>query len=409
MQQALTKETHLGQLAIEGGKPVRSRFLPFGAPCLGQEEINEVADTLRSGWIGTGSKVQRFEQNFAAYIGTQYAVAVNSCTAGLFLSLLVSGVEAGDEVITTPLTFAATVNVIEHLGARPVLADICPDTLNIDPVLVKQAITPRAKAIVPVHFGGLSCNMNELKNISESRGIPIVEDAAHAIGTRYNGKMAGSFGDLAAFSFYANKNLTTAEGGMVTTDDVDLIKEIRMLSLHGLSSDAWKRYKNRRLVKSEIMHPGYKHNMPDIMASIGIHQLAKQEKFLKSRQRIAVIYDEAFKDLPFRRQYRPLDLENNRHSLHLYVLIIEEPYWRVNRDDLIDALLMENIGAAIHYQTIHTHPYYKAKYGFEPSDYPHAYEIGENILSLPLTPGMSHEDVENVVHAVLKVARVLAK
>ena len=397
------------QLAIAGGKPVRSTFLPFGSPCLGDEEIFEVLDTLRSGWIGTGPKVRRFEQEFAAYIGANYAVSLNSCTAGLFLSLLVLDIQPGDEVITTPLTFAATVNVIEHLGARPVLVDVCPETLNIDPAYVERAITPRTKAIVPVHFGGLACNMNELKKISENHGIPIVEDAAHSIGTRYKGRMAGSFGNLAAFSFYANKNLTTAEGGMVTADDADLIEEIRMLSLHGLSSDAWKRYENRRLVKSEIMRPGYKNNMPDIMASIGIHQLAKQEHFIKSRQRIARIYDEAFKDLPFRRQYRPLDLEDNRHSLHLYVLIVEEPYWCVHRDGLIEALLMENIGAAIHYQAIHTHPYYKAKYGFKPSDYPHAYEIGENILTLPLTPGMSDEDVLNVVHAVHKVARVYAK
>jgi dTDP-4-amino-4,6-dideoxygalactose transaminase len=408
MQQALKKAAHLGPLAIEGGKPVRARFLPFGAPCLGEEEINEVADTIRSGWIGTGPKVQRFEQDFAAFIGAKYAVSLNSCTAGLFLSLLVLEIEPGDEVITTPLTFAATVNVIEHLKARPVLVDICPETLNIDPALVERAITSRTKAIIPVHFGGLSCNMNELQKLAESHRISIVEDAAHAIGTRYNGKMAGTLGDLAAFSFYANKNLTTAEGGMVTSNDLDLIEKIRLLSLHGLSSDAWKRYANRRLVKSEIMLPGYKHNMPDIMASMGIHQLAKQEPFLESRQRIAGIYDEAFKDLPFRRQFRPLDLEHNRHSLHLYVLVLEGTYWRVHRDDIVDALLWENIGAAIHYRAIHTHSYYKKKYGYDPKDYPEAYIIGDNIFSLPLTPGMSDEDVAHVVHAVHKVARVYA-
>lgn len=397
--------TNYSKLAIDGGEPVRSSFLPFGAPCLGEEEIHEVVDTLQSGWIGTGPKAERFEQEFAAYIGVKYAVSLNSCTAGLFLSLVALGIGAGDEVITTPLTFAATVNVIEHVGARPVLVDIDPKTLNIDPERVERAVTPRTKAMIPVHFGGLGSDMDALRAIAERYHLAMVEDAAHAVGTRYHGKNAGALGRLASFSFYANKNLTTAEGGMVTTDDPMLAEAIRVLRLHGLSRDAWKRFGTRRLMKSDILLPGYKFNMPDLAAAIGIHQLHKQERFLKVRERYARMYDEAFADLPVRLQPRPLDAEQNRHSLHLYVLILEAGHWQVGRDKVIEALLMENIGAALHYRAIHTHPFYREKYGYQPKDYPQAYQVGENILSLPLSPKMSDADAMDVMNAVQKVAR----
>jgi dTDP-4-amino-4,6-dideoxygalactose transaminase len=396
------------RLAIEGGTPIRSSFLPFGAPCLGEEEIGEVVDTLRSGWIGTGPKVQRFEAEFGTYVGAEYAVSVSSCTAALFLSLVALGVGSGDEVITTPLTFAATVNVIEHVGARPVLADIDPKTLNIDPELVDRAVTARTKAIIPVHFGGLACDIDALQATADQHNLVTVEDAAHAVGTRYHGKPVGAFGKLTAFSFYANKNLTTAEGGMVTTDDLRLAEMIQSLRLHGLSLDAWQRFATRRLMKSDILMSGYKFNMPDLTAAIGIHQLHRQEKFLRIRERYARRYDEAFARLPVRLQPRPRDLNENRHSLHLYLLMLEAGSWRVHRDMVINALLMENIGAALHYRAIHTHPYYRTKYGYSPEDYPYAYEIGENILSLPLTPGMSDTDVEDVVNAVHKVARAYA-
>jgi dTDP-4-amino-4,6-dideoxygalactose transaminase len=395
-------------LAIEGGQPVRHRFLPFGAPCLGEEEIAEVVDTLRSGWIGTGPKTQRFEEEFAAYVGAKYAIALNSCTAGLFLSLMALGIGPGDEVITTPMTFAATVNVIEHVGARPVFVDIDPRTLNMDPDQVAQAITPRTRAIMPVHFAGLACDMHALWTIADRRGLAIVDDAAHATGTRHNSRMIGAWGTLTAFSFYANKNLTTAEGGMVTTDDPGSDEKIRILRLHGLSRDAWKRFATRRLMKSDIVMPGYKFNLTDLAASIGIHQLRKQERFLETREPYARLYDQAFADLPVRLQPRPADLEQNRHALHLYVLLLKPGYWRVHRDDVIEALLAENIGAALHYRAIHTHPYYREKYGHRPEDYPQAYQAGEHILSLPLTPGMSLADVEDVIAAVRKVAAAYA-
>ena len=310
------------RLAVDGGEPVRERFLPFGAPCLGEEEIAEVVDTLRSGWIGTGPKAQMFEDEFATYVGAKYAVSLNSCTAGLFLSLVALGIGSGDEVITTPLTFAATVNVIEHVGARPVFADIDPTTLNIDSGQVERTINSHTRAILPVHFGGLACDMDSLQAIATKHGIAIIEDAAHATGTRYRGRMVGSIGKLTAFSFYANKNLTTGEGGMLTTDDTALDEKIRVLRLHGLSRDAWKRFATRRLMKSDIIMPGYKFNMPDLAAAIGIHQLHKQEKFLEVRERYAQIYDAAFESLPVILQPRPRDLSFNRHSLHLYLLML---------------------------------------------------------------------------------------
>ena len=388
---------------MDGGEPVRERFLPFGAPCLGEEEIAEVVDTLRSGWIGTGPKAQMFEDEFATYVGAKYAVSLNSCTAGLFLSLVALGIGSGDEVITTPLTFAATVNVIEHVGARPVFADIDPTTLNIDSGQVERTINSHTRAILPVHFGGLACDMDSLQAIATKHGIAIIEDAAHATGTRYRGRMVGSIGKLTAFSFYANKNLTTGEGGMLTTDDTALDEKIRVLRLHGLSRDAWKRFATRRLMKSDIIMPGYKFNMPDLAAAIGIHQLHKQEKFLEVRERYAQSYDAAFESLPVILQPRPRDLSFNRHSLHLYLLMLKPGRWRVHRDQVIDALLAENVGAALHYRAIHTHPYYREKYGYKPYDFPVALRVGESVLSLPLVPQMTERDVQDVVGAVRKV------
>ncbi|HVF49632.1 MAG TPA: aminotransferase class I/II-fold pyridoxal phosphate-dependent enzyme [Pyrinomonadaceae bacterium] len=396
------------KLAIEGGVPVREKFLLFGAPCLGEEEIAEVVETLRSGWIGTGPKAERFEREFADYVGARHAVSLNSCTAGLFLSLKALGVGAGDEVITTPLTFAATVNAIEHTGARPVLVDINPATLNLDVALVARAVTARTRAVIPVHFGGLSCEMDALRALAREHKIAIVEDAAHATGTRYRGRMAGTLGTLASFSFYANKNLTTAEGGMVTTDDERLAAQIKSLRLHGLSGDAWKRFGTKRLLKSDIIEPGYKFNMPDIAAAIGLQQLRKQERFIRTRQCFAAMYDEAFAGLPVRLQTRPRDTEQNRHSLHLYAVVLERGGWRVHRDEVIEALLAENIGAALHYRAVHTHPFYRDKYGYQPADYPHAFQTGESILSLPLTPGMTDADALDVIHAFQKVARAYA-
>lgn len=393
----------VSKLAIDGGFPVRDKMLVFGAPALDEAEYNEVLDTLRSGWIGTGPKTTKFETEFANYVGASHAVAVNSCTSALHLSLIVSGIGPGDEVITTPLTFAATANVTAHEGAIPVFTDIDPHTLNIDPGVVEQAITPRTKAIMPVHFGGLPCDMEAIQRIVDEHNLIIIEDAAHAVGTRYQGQMIGSLGNLTCFSFYANKNLTTAEGGMIITEDEAQAEMLAIYRLHGLSRDAWQRYHSHRLILSDAVYPGYKYNMTDLQASLGLHQLRKQEDFLAIRERYAQMYDAAFANLPgVRRQPRPTD-GLNRHALHLYVLILDPDHFRVDRNHIIAALLAENIGAALHYRALHTHPYYREHFGYQHDDFPHAAAVGDNILSLPLTPGMNEADVQDVIEGVYKV------
>ncbi len=397
------KHETIEDLAINGGRPVRDTFLAFGVPCLGEEEIEEVVNTLRSGWIGTGPKTQQFEQEFAAYVGCKHAVAVNSCTAGLHLSLLTIDVGPGDEVITTPLTFAATANVIEHCDARPIFVDIDPITLNIDPARLEAAITERTRAIVPVHFGGLACDMDRIMQIAERHRLIVIEDAAHAIGTRYRGRMVGSIGHLTSFSFYPNKNITTIEGGMITTDCDEWAERLQVYRLHGMSTDAWKRYRTRRLTLSDVILPGYKYNMTDVQASLGIHQLRKLESFLAVRERYAKLFDDAFGDMEgVSLQPRPTD-GKNRHALHLYVLLLDPDRFSAGRNEIIDALLAENIGAALHYRALHTHPFYRNKYGYQPQDFPHANRVGEQILSLPLSPKMTRADVDDVIRAVRKV------
>ncbi len=393
----------IAQLAIDGGKPVRDSFLVFGKPCLGEEEEREVLDTLRSGWIGTGPKALRFEQMFAEYVGCKYALAVNSCTAALHLSLVAAGIKPGDEVITSPLTFAATANVAVHAGARPVFADIDPTTLNIAPANIERAITGRTRAVTVVHFGGLPCQMAEITEIARRHNLVLIEDAAHAVGSRYNGRLIGGLGNLACFSFYANKNLTTGEGGMITTEDDEQADKIAVYRLHGLSRHAWQRYASRRLMLSDAMVPGYKYNMPDLLASLGIHQLRRVEDGLVIRERYAGMYDAAFSQLSgVRLQPRPAD-GLNRHGLHLYVLVLDPKQFRASRNQIIDALLAENIGAALHYRALHMHPYYRDTFGYRPEDFPSAASVGESILSLPLTPYMTEQDAADVIEAVHKV------
>ncbi len=387
-------------------REVGKRFVAFGEPSLGRDEIREVIDTIKSGWIGTGPKSKLFEQRFAQYVGTRHALAVNSCTAGLHLGLLALDVGPGDEVITTPLTFAATLNVILHVGATPVLADINNETLNIDPGEIEAEITERTKAIIPVHFGGLSCDMKRMIQIAKKYGLAILEDAAHAVGARYNGRMVGSFNTIASFSFYANKNITTAEGGMVTTNDRAIAGKIEILRLHGLSADAWKRYGTRNLIPSEVIWPGYKYNLTDLQASLGIHQLAKLEKFLTIRERYAKRYDLAFNNFDgLRLQYRPTNTNQDRHALHLYVLILDPRKFRVTRDQIVQALRTEGIGAAIHYKAIHRHYYYRKHLMYKKGSYPIAESVGDNILSLPLSPRMTSEEVGRVIHSTLRVLR----
>jgi dTDP-4-amino-4,6-dideoxygalactose transaminase len=377
--------------------------LPVFAPTLGDEEYREVLDTLQSGWITMGPKTRRFEDLFAQFVGSRHAIAVSSCTAGLHLALAANDVGPGDEVITTPLTFCSTANVIVHQGATPVLADVQPATYNIDPDEIRKKITRHTRALIPVHLGGQPCEMDEIGAIAREHDLLVVEDAAHAMGARYRDRMVGTLSQITVFSFYATKNLTTGEGGMITTEDDELAERMRMLRLHGISSDAWKRYSALGSWYYEVLSPGYKYNMTDIQAALGIHQLAKQESFLEIRQRYADTYDDAFRDLP--EISRPLVKDHIRHSWHLYLIHLESDRLTIDRGQFIEALREENIGTSVHFIPLHLHPYYRDRYGFKRGDFPVAEAIYEGIVSLPLYPKMTLEDVADVIEAVTKVVR----
>lgn len=383
------------------GAPVRDDFLPPFAPCLDEREYDEVLDTLQSGWITTGPKTRRFEELFADYVGSPHAIAVSSCTAGLHLALVTGEIGPGDEVITTPLTFCSTANVVVHQGAVPILADVRPDTFNIDPDEIRQRITPRTKAIIPVHLGGQPCEMDEITALAEEHGLLVIEDAAHATGAMYKDRMIGAISEVTVFSFYATKNLTTGEGGMITTDDEELAERMRILRLHGISSDAWKRYTDQGSWYYEVLYPGYKYNMTDMQASLGIHQLAKQEEFLQVRQRYAAMYTDALGDLP--EVIAPVAKDHVRHAWHLYTIRLNLELVTINRAQFIEVLRKENVGTSVHFIPLHLHPYYRERYGFKEGDFPVAEGVYESIVSLPCYPRMSARDVEDVIAAVRKV------
>lgn len=387
------------ELAIEGGMKVRKEFLPFCSPNISTNEIDEVVDTLKSDWITTGPKTKEFERQFAEYVGTKYALAVSSATAGMHLALIASGIGKGDEVITTPYTFAATANVIIHSQATPVFVDIDKDTFNIDPAKIEEAITDKTKAIIPVHFAGQSCQMDEILEMAKRHKLIVIEDAAHSISSEYKGKKIGSIGDVTAFSFYATKNLTTGEGGMVTTNNDELAEKIAILSLHGISKDAWKRYGKEGSWYYEIMYPGFKYNMTDIQASIGLHQLAKIEEFLKIRLEYVRMYQDAFEELP--QIITPKDITPGRHAWHLYCILINSE--TINRDKVIEALSAEGIGTSVHFIPIHLHPFYRDTFGFKKGDFPNAEWVYEREISLPLHPKLTKKDVQDVIRAVKKV------
>ncbi len=398
-----------GELESEARHPTRPDFLIFGAPAIGEAEIQEVVDTLRSGWLGTGPKVRRFEEDFKAYTGASHAIALNSCTAGLELSLDVAGIGAGDEVITTPMTFAATANVVVHRGARPVFVDVDRGTLNIDPGRIEAAITPRTRAILPVHLAGRPCDMTPIMEIARRRGLVVVEDAAHAIEARYQGRPVGSFGDFAAYSFYVTKNVCTGEGGMVVTNRDDWAELLRVRSLHGISKDAWKRFSAEGFQPYETLYPGYKYNMMDIQASLGIHQLARVEENLAIRERHWRRYDQAFG------QMQEIELPEanlpagTRHARHLYVILLRTERLSIGRNQFIDAMKAENVGTGIHYTALHLHKFYCETYGYRKGDFPNAEYIGERTVSLPLTPRLTDADVDSVVEAVRTVCRRYAR
>lgn len=380
----------------------RKTFLPFSPPCIGEAEIREVIDTLRSSWITTGPKTQLFGQEFARYVGAPDAIALSSCTAGLHAALLALGVGPGDEVITTTNTFAATVNVIEHVGARPILVDVEPDTLNMDPVEVAAAVTPRTKAIIPVHFAGHPVDMDPIIELAKDKNLHIIEDAAHSLPAQYKGRMIGSSENPAVFSFYATKNLTTAEGGMVTGSP-DLVEKIRIIALHGMSRDAWRRYEKGGSWFYEVVVPGFKYNMTDIQASLGIVQLQRLPEMQKRRREIVKRYHDAFGNEEALQV--PVERDNVESAWHLYVLRLNTEVLTIGRDEFIRELADYNIGTSVHFIPVHMHPYYRDKYGFRPHDFPVAYENYTRMLSLPLNPALTDDDVDDVIEAVLDIVR----
>ncbi len=393
--------------AIEGGKVTRNNFLPFARPIIEQEDIEEVVDTLNSDWLTTGPKTHLFEDNFAKYIGCKYAIAVNSCTAALHISLGALGIGKDDEVITTPYTFISTVNVILQQGAAPVFVDIDSDTFNINPDLIRGKINKKTKAIMPVHFAGQPCEMDKIIKIAKDNNLFIIEDAAHAISAEYEGRKIGNIGDTTSFSFYPTKNITTSEGGMVTTNNEKVANKCKILSLHGISKDAWKRYSAEGSWYYEVIYPGYKYNMTDIQASLGLHQLEKLNNFQKKRGNIVKAYNEAFKDME--EIVIPYVKNNIKHAWHLYVIKIVPERLKINRNQFIEALKAENIGTSVHFIPAHLHPYYRDTYGFKSGDFPNAEYAFERVISLPLFPKMTDEDVNDVINAVRKIVEYYKK
>jgi dTDP-4-amino-4,6-dideoxygalactose transaminase len=388
---------------ISSGQPERrSDFLLFSPPAIGAEEIDEVVDTLRSGWITTGPKTRRFEAEFRKRVDAPDALGLNSCTAGLHVGLLALGVRPGDEVITTPMTFCACANVIEHLGARPRFVDVERDTLNLDPAALEAALTPRTRAILAVHYAGHPAELDTINDFASQRGLAVIEDAAHAIPAQYKGRMIGSGPNPVAFSFYATKNLTTGEGGMLTGGP-EMIARARVLALHGMSRDAWKRYGPGGSWFYEVEEPGFKYNMTDIQAAMGLAQLRKLERFQARRRQIVAAYNLAFGGVEALET--PVERAEVNHAWHLYTLRLRPGTLRIDRDRFLQELAARNIGTSVHFIPIHLHPYYREKYGYQPGDFPVAYDAYQRLMSLPLHPLLSDTDVSHVVAAVHDVVR----
>lgn len=376
----------------------RSTFLPFALPDFDGSEIEEITKVVHSGWVTTGPVAKQFEKEFAAFVGVQHAVAVNSGTAAMHLALEAAGLKAGDEVITSPYTFAATAEVVRYFNAKPVLVDIDPVTLNINPELIPAAITERTRAILPVHISGQPADLDPIRDIARRRKLCVVEDAAHAFPARYKGRMIGSEGDLTCFSFYATKTITTAEGGMITTNNDAWAERCRVMSLHGISHDAWKRYTAEGNWYYEVVAPGYKYNLTDIAAAMGVAQLRKAARMLERRADIARRYTEAFGRLP--ELETPTVRPGVQHAWQLYILRLNLDRLTVDRAKFIEELKARNIGASVHFIPLHIHPYYRDTYGYRPEDFPLAYREYRRVLSLPIYSKMSDQDVNDVIEAV---------
>ncbi len=388
---------------------MRETFLPLALPTIGEEEIAEVVDSLRSGWVTTGPKVKRFEDDFADYVGNTHAIAVSSCTAGLHIALTALEIGPGDEVIVPSLTFCSTANVVVHLGARPVLVEVGDDG-NILPEAMRAAISPRTRAVIPVHYSGQACDLEAIYAIAAEHSLAVFEDAAHAIGSTYHSHRIGS-GQLrppsavpqhaVIFSFYATKNMTTGEGGMICTSDDELAARMRLLALHGMSRDAWKRYTSAGSWYYEVLEAGYKNNMTDIQAALGIHQLRRLEEFIAVRQRYAAMYDRAFADLDT--VCTPLRRSERNHVYHIYVIRLVLERLGIDRARFVELLKERNIGSSVHFIPVHLHPFYQQRYGYQRGDLPRTEAIFDSIISLPLYPRMSESDVADVIEAVQQI------
>jgi|ERR1035437_2374177 dTDP-4-amino-4,6-dideoxygalactose transaminase len=380
---------------------MRSTYLVFGSPIVEDEEIFEVVNTLKSGWIGSGPKVSRFEEEFKEYIGSKYAIAVSSCTAGLHLSMLALGIEKEDEVLVPAMTFAATANAVIHAGAIPILVDVDKKDMTIEIADIKNKITKKTKAIIPVHFAGRSCDINSINEIAEINNLRIIHDAAHAIETEYKGKRIGTYNDIANFSFYVTKNITTAEGGMVTTNDEEIANKIKIYGLHGMSKDAWKRFSDDGYKHYQIVFPGFKYNMTDIQASLGLVQMKKINKFYNRREEIWKCYKERLKTLPL---ILPPDPEpDTKHAYHLFTILVDTKKTNLTRDKVLQSLHEKNIGTGVHYLALHYHPFYQEKYGYKIGDFPNAEFISDRTLSIPFSAKLTDEDVEDVITALYEV------
>lgn len=376
-----------------------NKFIPFALPCLGEAEINEVVDTLRSGWLTTGPKTKRFEEEFAQFIGIPYALAVNSCTAGLHLALEAIGIQPGDKVITTPYTFTATAEVIRYLGATPLFVDIDPNTFNIDSQQISHRLENISgiKAILPVHFGGQACDMSAILALANRYSLKVVEDAAHALPTYYQGHIIGSLGDITVYSFYVTKTLATGEGGMIVTANPDYAKRIRVMRLHGINREVFDR---NEAWFYEVVAPGFKYNLTDIAAALGIHQLRQAHAFLQRRSAIAARYTAGLAGLPLQTPYLHPD---STHAWHLYVIQLKLEDLTIDRNTFIDKMTAAGIGTSVHFIPLHLQKYWRECYHFQPTDFPVAVKVYQRAVSLPIYPCMSDTDVERVITTVRQI------
>lgn len=377
---------------------MREKFLVFGAPQITEDDLRAVIDTFKSGWIGTGPQAAELENTFCLYTGGSHAAALSSCTAALHLAMLALGINPGDEVITSPMTFCATANAIVHAGARPVFADIDPQTGLIDPKEIERRITTRTKAVIPIHLNGRACNMDALLELVKIRNLMLIEDCAHAIETTFHGKHAGTFGEAGCFSLYVTKNVTAIEGGLLITNNSSLAEKVKTLALHGMTADAWKRFSDAGYKHYEVDHPGYKYNLPDVHAALALSQMKRVETNLAWRETIWASYDEAFRGLPC--WIPPPPEPSTRHARHLYTLLLDIDRLTIDRDSFLHELYERKIGCGVHYRSLHLHRYYRETFNLHPQDYPHALWHSERTVSLPLSAALTNQDISDVIEAV---------